>query len=192
MNKVIVCGRLTADPELRQSQSGMYTTRFTVAVDRPTRQGAEKQTDFIICTAFNKTAEFISKYFGKGRKILLSGNIKTGSYQDKNHPDVKHYTFEVWVDGAEFADSKPTEPQNAGYQSNTGNYPPANQNAAQGSTAPSAVGQAQQMQLDAYGNIRPTPGQQAVQGMLSHAQAAGVPTGFEDFEPIISDSDLPF
>lgn len=183
MNKVILMGRLTATPELKQSQSGMYITRFSVAVDRPTKQGQEKQTDFVTCTAFGKTAEFITRYFEKGRRILLSGSIKTGSYQDKNYPDVKHFTFEVWVETVEFVENKPQEQSQNGYQHNT----------YQQTAAPvQQPQQMQQMQMDSYGNIRPAPGQQAVQGMIANAQAAGVPVNLNDFEEIIGDSQLPF
>ena len=82
MNNTSLIGRLTADPELKHSQSGKAYVRFHVAVDRPGKQGEEKQTDFITVVAWNKTAEFVAKYFFKGQRIGLTGSIRTGSYTD--------------------------------------------------------------------------------------------------------------
>lgn len=108
MNKTILVGRLTADPELRQTQSGVATCRFTVAVDRKfaDKNSGEKQSDFITCVAWRQTAEFVSRYFNKGKMIALEGSLRTGKYQDKNHEDVTHYTTEVYVDNVEFVGSK--------------------------------------------------------------------------------------
>lgn len=108
MNKVILCGRLTADPELRQTQSGVSSCRFTVAVDRrfADKNTGERQADFISCTAWRQTAEFVSRYFNKGKMIALEGTLRTGKYQDKNHNDVTHYTTEVYVDNVEFVGGK--------------------------------------------------------------------------------------
>lgn len=108
MNKVIIMGRLTADPELRQTQSGVASCRFTVAVDRryADKNTGERQADFISCTAWRQTAEFISRYFTKGKMIALEGTLRSGSYQDRNHPDVTHYTTEVFVDNVEFCGDK--------------------------------------------------------------------------------------
>ena len=80
MNNVYLIGRLTADPELKHTQSGMAMTRFTVAVDRSyVKQGEERQADFISCVAWDKKAEFICKYFSKGHRIAWTGSIRTGS-----------------------------------------------------------------------------------------------------------------
>ena len=108
MNKVILIGRLTADPELRQTQSGVASCRFTVAVDRKfaDKNTGEKQTDFITCTAWRQTAEFVAKYFNKGKMIAVEGSLRTGKYQDKNHEDVTHYTTDVYVDNVEFVGGK--------------------------------------------------------------------------------------
>lgn len=118
MNKVIITGRLTANPELRQSQSGIASCRFTVAVDRKfaDKETGERQADFITCVAWRQTAEFLSKYFNKGKMICVEGNLRTGSYQDKNHEDVTHYTTEVYVDNVEFCGGKN---DNSGNQTNT-------------------------------------------------------------------------
>lgn len=107
LNKIIIMGRLTADPELRQTQNNVSTVRFTVAVDRNfTPQGQEKQADFITVVAWKQTAEFISKYFSKGSMIVVEGNLRTGSYTDKKYPDVKHYTTEVYADQVYFGGGK--------------------------------------------------------------------------------------
>lgn len=121
MNTAIIMGRLTADPELKSSQSGMSVCRFTVAVDRYVKD-AEKQTDFIPCVSFGKTAETVSKYFFKGSKILVTGNIKTGSYQDKRYPDVKHFTADIMVERIEFCDSKAQNAQSGLYSAPNGGY----------------------------------------------------------------------
>lgn len=105
MNNVSLIGRLTADPELKHTQSGIATTRFSIAVDRPfVKQGEEKQADFINIVAWRQTAEFICKYFSKGRRIALTGRIQTGAYTDRDGS--KRYTFDVVADNAEFCDSK--------------------------------------------------------------------------------------
>ena len=108
MNKTILVGRLTANPELRQTQSGVASCRFTVAVDRKfaDKNTGEKQSDFITCVAWRQTAEFVSRYFNKGKMIALEGSLRTGKYQDKNHEDVTHYTTEVYVDNVEFVGGK--------------------------------------------------------------------------------------
>ena len=104
MNNVNLIGRLTADPELKRTQSGTAMVRFSIAVDRAyTKQGEEKQADFINCVAWDKKAEFICKYFSKGQKIALTGSIRTGSYTDKDGN--KRNTFDVWLDNVEFCES---------------------------------------------------------------------------------------
>ena len=108
MNKVIIIGRLTADPEFRQTQSGVASCRFTVAVDRKfvDKQTGEREADFLTCTAWRQTAEFVSKYFSKGSKIALEGSLRTGKYQDKNYSDVTHYTTDIIVENVEFVEKK--------------------------------------------------------------------------------------
>lgn len=121
MNKVILVGRLTADPELRQTQSGVSSCRFTVAVDRrfADKNTGERQADFISCTAWRQTAEFVSRYFNKGKMIALEGSIRTGKFQDKNNPEITHYTTDVFVDNVEFVGGKSdsgSQQQNTTYQ----------------------------------------------------------------------------
>lgn len=101
INKVILSGRLTHDVEIKTTQSGTAVAQFSLAVERSfSRQGEEKKTDFITCVAWGKTAEFIGRYFGKGRSIAIIGNLRTRTYDDKN--GVKHYVTEVYVDEAQF------------------------------------------------------------------------------------------
>ena len=109
LNRVILMGRLTADPELRKTASDLSVTSFTLAVDRNYGKGADRQTDFINCVAWRQTAEFISRYFQKGRMIALEGSLQTRNYEDKT--GAKRTAYEVIVDQAYFADSKPAESQ---------------------------------------------------------------------------------
>ena len=109
MNKVILMGRLTRDPEVRYSQgeNALAIARYTLAVDRRNfrNNGNDEQTaDFINCVAFGKSGEFAEKYFHKGTKLVVSGRIQTGSYTNKD--GVKVYTTEVVVEDQEFAESK--------------------------------------------------------------------------------------
>lgn len=103
MNNVSLMGRLTADPELKTTQNGISYCRFTVAVDRYSKDGEDK-TDFINCVAWRKTAEFIDNYFSKGQRIALTGSIQTGSYTDKDGRKV--YTTDVNTDKVFFCESK--------------------------------------------------------------------------------------
>ncbi len=105
MNKVILMGRLTRDPEVRYSQGENATAvaRFTLAVDRRFRRD-DASTDFIGCVAFGKNAEFIEKYFRQGTKALITGRIQTGSYTNRDGQKV--YTTDVVVEEQEFAESK--------------------------------------------------------------------------------------
>ena len=102
MNKVILLGRITKDPEAKQA-GNTTVTRFTLAVDRRFKSEGQPTADFISCVAFGKTAEFISKYFKQGAKMAIEGRIQTGSYEKDG---VKHYTTDVIVESVEFAESK--------------------------------------------------------------------------------------
>lgn len=107
MNKVVLTGRLTADPELRQTQSGLSSCRFTIAVNRSYKNDkGEYEADFVSCIAWRQTADFICKYFKKGQMIALDGELRTGSYQDRTHSDVKHFTTDVYVSSVEFCGDK--------------------------------------------------------------------------------------
>ena len=151
MNHITLIGRLTADPELRQSPSGVSSVRFTVAIDRQykDKQTGERQSDFISCVAFRQTAEFISRYFGKGKMIALEGSLRNNNYQDKKYQDVMHYSYDVFVEQAEFCGDKSGNGQQnqSGNQQNYNNQynappqqqynvPPQNQQYQQGYNSP--------------------------------------------------------
>lgn len=104
MNKAILIGRFTRDPEVRYTDGGSSIARFTLAVDRRYKQEGGQTADFIGCIAFGKTAEFVEKYFKQGMKIVVEGRIQTGSYTNKD--GVKVYTTDVVAENVEFAESK--------------------------------------------------------------------------------------
>lgn len=166
MNKVILMGRLTADPELRQTQSGISSCRFTVAVNRrfADKNTGERQADFISCTAWRQTAEFVSRYFKKGSMICVEGNLRTGSYADRNHPDVTHYTTDVFVDSVEFTGSKSETNTGSSYTAPVNNY---NNNSYQTPSQAAPQQPAQNNDSMSYGSL-------------------------SDFEEILSDGDVPF
>ena len=111
LNRIILMGRLVADPELRQTPNGVSVASFRIAVDRnyQSKETGERQADFISCVAWRQTGEFISRYFQKGRMIALEGSLQTRNYEDKT--GAKRTAYEVIVDQAYFADSKPAESQ---------------------------------------------------------------------------------
>ncbi|MBO4877430.1 MAG: single-stranded DNA-binding protein [Ruminococcus sp.] len=175
MNKVILVGRLTADPELRQTQSGISSCRFTVAVDRrfADKSTGERQADFITCSAWRQTAEFVSRYFTKGKLIAVEGSLRNNNYQDRNHPDITHYTMEVMVDNVEFVGGK----GESGGSGNGGSYQNNGYGAPQG---------------NGYSNSFQAPPQQA-----QYQQPAPSNDGMSygnsgEFEEILSDGDVPF
>lgn len=116
MNKVVLMGRLTRDPEIRYSQGerSMAIARYTLAVDRRFKRDGENSADFIQCVAFDKTAEFAEKYYHQGTKVAVVGRIQTGSYTNKDGQKV--YTTEVVVEEQEFAESKAASNEGGGYQ----------------------------------------------------------------------------
>jgi single-strand DNA-binding protein len=104
MNKVFLIGRLTKDPDTKNTANGTTVTKFTLAVDRRFKDAnGQRQTDFISCLAWRQTATFISSYFHKGSKIAITGSIQTRNYDDNDGKRV--YVTEVVVDEAEFAES---------------------------------------------------------------------------------------
>ena len=114
MNKVILMGRLTRDPEVRYSQGAtpLAIARYTLAVDRRFRRDGEATADFIPCVAFGRQAEHAEKYYHQGLRVTISGRIQTGRYTNKD--GVKVYTTEVVVEEQEFAESKAASDANAG------------------------------------------------------------------------------
>lgn len=119
LNCAIVMGRLTSDPELRQTPSSVAVTRFTVAVDRGyVKQGEERKTDFITIVAWRQTAEFVCKYFKKGSMIAVRGAIQTGTYEKDGR---KNYTFEIVADYVSFCGSKNESGTNSSTMPNLSN-----------------------------------------------------------------------
>ena len=124
MNKVILMGRLTRDPEVRytQGETPSAIARYSLAVDRRIRSNNnENNTDFINIVAFGKAGEFAEKYFRKGTKVLITGRIQTGSYTNKE--GVKVYTTDVVAEDQEFAESKNNSDNNGGSNSQAANAP---------------------------------------------------------------------
>lgn len=123
MNKVILSGRLTKDPELKATSSGKQFCNFTIAVDRRFKDAnGNRQADFINCVAWNQTATFIQKYFHKGNKISVAGSINTRSYEDNGQ---KRFITEVLIDEAEFVETlaAPAEPKTEESQEASGELP---------------------------------------------------------------------
>ena len=132
LNKVILMGRLTRDPEFRQTTSGTPVCRFSLAINRQfaNKQTGERETDFVDCDAWRSTAEFISRYFTKGQKIIVEGSLRNNDYTDNN--GVKHYSMDVLIQNVEFGESKGSD---GGYQQQSA---PAQQTQAPRAAAPAS------------------------------------------------------
>ncbi len=194
LNKVIIMGRITHDLELKQTPSGLSVLSFTVAVERNFKdQNGERQTDFISCVAWAKTAEHICRYFSKGRMIALEGNLRTRIYDDKNGS--RHYVTEVFVDSVSFTGERTDSPQNGGQngyqtpQQGSYNYQNnAQQRATQPSPQPANNGGYRQggygTYQDGYSN-----NQQAYQ---SNQNAAYPQQGYVGEPDVLSDGGVPF
>lgn len=122
LNHITIMGRLTRDPELRRTGSGIAVTSFTVAVDRDfgNRDGGEKETDFIDCVAWRQTGEFVSKYFAKGSMIVVSGRLQIRNWNDKDGN--KRRSAEVIADNVYFGESKRSN-EGVSYDSNAYSAP---------------------------------------------------------------------
>ena len=145
LNKVVLCGRMTADPELKQTTSGIAVVSFTLAVNRryqsKNADGTQsQQADFISIVAWRQTAEFISRYFRKGSAICITGSIQTRSWQDQQGQ--KRYATEVVADEAMFVDSK-NESNGAG-----GAYPTDTYNAPSYSSSPASAPKFEELKTD--------------------------------------------
>ena len=122
LNHIVIMGRLTRDPELRRTQSGLPVTSFTVAVDRDVKtQSGERETDFIDCVAWRSTAEFVQKYFFKGSMVVVSGRLQIRDWNDKEGN--RRRSAEISVDNMYFGESKrDRDGQSGGYQQQNGGY----------------------------------------------------------------------
>ena len=134
MNKVLLMGRLTRDPEVRYSQGANATAvaRFSIAVDRKFKREGEPDADFFNCTSFGKQAEFVERYLRKGTKVVVVGRVQNDNYTNKDGQQV--YSVRIMVDEIEFAESKNAAGGNGEGSYNAGNY--GNNNANGGSHAP--------------------------------------------------------
>lgn len=110
MNSVVLIGRLTKDPQVRNTANGMAVASFTLAIDRPAKNGEKRQADFPRIIAFGKTAETCGKYLSKGRQIAVNGQIRTGSYQNQNGDTI--YTTDIVANRIEFLSSSRRNEQN--------------------------------------------------------------------------------
>ena len=164
MNKVILMGRLTRDPEVRYSQGGensLAIARYTLAVDRRFKRNGDDQTaDFIGCVAFGRNAEFAEKYFRQGLKVVVTGRIQTGSYTNKDGQKV--YTTDVVVEEQDFAESKAAASSYTGGYQQQGGY--ANAPEPQAAPAPTS---------------RPAPSEAVSDGFMT------IPEGIEEELPFI-------
>jgi len=106
-NKVIMIGNLTADPELKQTPNGISVCRFNIAVNRKRKEGGQAECDFFTVVAWRQSGEFVSKYFTKGKPILVCGQLQTRNWTDQQ--SVKHYATEIVADEVSFVESKSTE-----------------------------------------------------------------------------------
>jgi len=186
MNKAILMGRLTRDPEVRYSQNNLTITNFTLAIDRRfTRQGEEKQTDFLPVVAFGKTAEFCEKYYRKGQQVLIWGRIQTRTWDDNEGK--RRYITEIVCEEAHFADSKRSDagprPDDFGYMPqmhDSGDSP-----YGMGAQAFSGGGQQRGYDDRPSGRI----GGPSAGGMSDDASQVADDDGFT---PVESENDLPF
>lgn len=187
-NRIILMGRLTRDPELRTTQSGIQMCRFSIAVDRAFSKGEEKQTDFIDITAWRQTAEFVCRWFGKGRCILVEGKLQNNNYTDQN--GVKHYQNVVVADSVAFCGDK--SQQNGTQSSGQPQQYHPQQGYAQPPQYPQqGYAQAPQYPQQGYGQPAPRPAPPRPQS--GQMQQNGIQLGdLDGFETILSDGDIPF
>jgi len=143
LNHIVIMGRLTRDPELRTTQSGVSVTSFTVAVDRDFggRDGGERQTDFVDCVAWRSTGEFVSKYFHKGSMIVVSGRLQSRKWQDREGNN--RVSWEINADNVYFGESRRESDSNRAdsysntYSSNSGSSYGGYDSGRSGAPAPS-------------------------------------------------------
>jgi len=189
MNKVILMGRLVANPEFSMTQSGLPMCRFRIAVDRGyTKPGEEKQADFFNVTCWRQIAEFVNKWFVQGKPIIVEGKIQNNNYTDNN--GVKHYADQVIADSVYFTISDPKNSNGSGYNNNNYNNNGYNNGGYNNNGYNNNGG----YQNNNFNNNQPdfsnAPSQQPSQPkdvQLGSNDAAGG-SDFNDFEDIISDN----
>ena len=188
LNKVILMGRLTRDPEFRQTTSGVPVCRFSIAINRQfaNKQTGERETDFIDCDAWRSTAEFVSRYFNKGSMILVEGQLRNNNYTDNN--GVKHYSMRVLVDNVSFCESKGNGGQGGGdyaggQQGGYGGYG--------GGYAPQGGGYQQSGGYAPQGGYQNAPAPAAPRPAAPAQDALSIGE-IGEFEEILSDGEVPF
>ena len=192
MNKVILIGRLTANPEVKQTQSGISICRFNIAVSRPYQKDKQQESDFITCQAWRNTADFVSRYFSKGKPIIVEGSLRNNNYTDKN--GVNHYGMDVLVDSVEFTindNSQQAQQQATNYQQqhrqnnqyNNYQQAPQQQYPNQYPQQPYAPNPSYQQNSQQYQQ----PSQQ-----VNAPQNQTNANNLNNFEEIINDGDIPF
>jgi single-strand DNA-binding protein len=165
INKVILMGRLCADPEFRQTTSGVPVCRIRLAVNRPKQKDKEQEADFINVTCWRATAEFVSRYFTKGKMAIVEGSLRNNDFTDNN--GVKHYSMDVLAQNVMFGESK---------------------NASSESGQPSQPAQAPQ-----YGSVpAPNNNPYAQHNAPQTPAQSSVPLDIGEFEEVLSDGDTPF
>lgn len=180
MNKVILTGRLTTDPDYRQTSNGIAVCHFTIAVNREYQKGKEQEADFLICQAWRNTAEFVKSCFTKGKPITVEGSVRNNNYTDQN--GVKHYSNEILVSYAEFALSDNTQKQNSGhYQQPQQNYQPQQVATSYQPSQNTNYQQSYQQYPQQPKTYQQAPPSQPVQRQKN-----------ENFEEILSDGEIPF
>lgn len=196
MNKVILMGRLTANPECKQTQNGVAMCRFTIAVNRQYQKDKQQESDFITCQAWRNTADFVSRYFSKGKPIIVEGSLRNNNYTDKN--GINHYGMNVLVESVEFTINDNSQQQATSYQQ----QPQQNNQYQQ----PQQYNNYQQAPQQQYPNqysqqqpYAPNPSyQQNSQQYQQPSQQVNAPqnqtnaNNLNNFEEIINDGDIPF
>ncbi len=174
-NRVILMGRLTADPELRQTPSGVSMCRITIAVDRSfVKQGEERKADFFDITFWRQQAEFVSRYFSKGRVIHVEGRLQNDNYTDQN--GVKHYRNSIIADNVSFCGDK-------------------RQDSGNGYASPNQYGGQQYNQQPQYSQPyqqAPAPQAPPPQAAMNRAPQPIELGNLDDFEEVLSDGEVPF
>lgn len=195
LNKIILMGRLCADPDFRQTQSQISVCRIRVAVNRPTKKDEEQQADFINVTCWRQTAEFVSRYFSKGSMIIVEGSLRNNDYTDSN--GVKHYSMDVLAQNVTFGESRKAAEGSTAAPNPATQAPNPYQNQYQTATRPP-----QPQNSPLYGSM-PAQGNNyyAQQPMPQTAapaqQGGGYPAqnqlgNLDDYETVLSDGEVPF
>lgn len=210
LNKVFLMGRLTRDPELRTTQNGIPNCRITVAVDRDyVKQGEERKADFIDVTCWRQQAEFVCKWFTKGKMILVEGKIQNNNYTDKNGNQV--YSYAITADNVSFCGDKRSDGGNGGGYNGggyNGGYNGGGQGGYNGGNGGGYNGGGQSYggnggpsnypdNNSPYGGNSNGPARMSNGGGQGGAQGQGAPSSIElgdlgDFEEILSDGEVPF